>query len=219
MQNTFEPQGWKLVRVTGSDAIDFLQRVTTIDLQGLGVESANFGFLLRANGKIVEFFHATRLEHSALLASPHAETLIAELEKLHFREDLEFSIVAGRRVTLEWSGSMASARLTTDAGAPMTVEAFHDARVAETFPWVDHEITNEVTPVEVNGLFAVSRDKGCYPGQEVIEKMLSGRIPRKLVRMDAEQLDKLSPTVGAIVTTRHSSDGSALVMMNTRHLK
>lgn len=219
MQNTFEPKGWKLVRVTGSDAIEFLQRVTTIDIQGLGVESANFGFLLRGNGKIIEFFHATRLEHSALLASPHAETLIAELEKLHFREDLELSIVAGRRVTLEWSGSLASAQLTAQPGASMSVEAFNDARVAETFPWIESEITADVTPIEINGLFAISRDKGCYPGQEVIEKMLSGRIPRKLVRMDAEQLDKLSPTVGAIVTTRHSSDGSALVLVNTRHLK
>jgi folate-binding protein YgfZ len=174
---------------------------------------------LRATGKIIEFFHVTRLEHSALLASPNAEGLMAELEKLHFREDLEMSVVAGRRVYFEWSGSIASAQLVALAGAPLSEVAFNDARVAETFPWVGAEITSEVTPVEINGLFAVSRDKGCYPGQEVIEKMLSGRIPRKLVRMDAEQLDKLSPTTAPTITTRHSEDESALVLINTRHLK
>lgn len=215
MQKTFEPRGWKLLRAQGADAVDFLHRVTTADVAGLGVGSGCFGFLLRATGRVVQFFHVTRTAEGAWLATPDADGLIAELTKLHFREDFELSIAAGRRVIFGWEGSLGSMQLVAEMEIPISDSLFSDLRVAEAFPWMGSEISDQVTPVEINGLFAVSRDKGCYPGQEVIEKMLGGRIPRQLVRLTGDEAERAAPGTFQ-VTTRHSSDGSVLAMVRRR---
>jgi len=57
-------------------------------------------------------------------------------------------------------------------------------RILSIFPSIDYEIREEVLPLEINLLSAISQQKGCYPGQEVIEKIISlaGEPPRKLVR-------------------------------------
>ncbi len=66
----------------------------------------------------------------------------------------------------------------------LTPDALASARVAATQPWLGQEITQNRNPLEVglSGLF--SSAKGCYPGQEVIEKTLTlGAPARRLVRL------------------------------------
>jgi folate-binding protein YgfZ len=56
-------------------------------------------------------------------------------------------------------------------------------RVAACRPWVGHEITSAVTPLDIGLPDAVAENKGCYPGQEVIEKIAAlGSPARRLVR-------------------------------------
>jgi folate-binding protein YgfZ len=58
-------------------------------------------------------------------------------------------------------------------------------RILEARPWIDSEINESVTPLEVGLVDAVANQKGCYPGQEVIERVLAlGSPPRRLALMD-----------------------------------
>lgn len=54
---------------------------------------------------------------------------------------------------------------------------------------VDHEISEDLTPLDIGMAFAIADQKGCYPGQEVIEKIISLGSPAKklasLSRMDS----------------------------------
>jgi folate-binding protein YgfZ len=57
-------------------------------------------------------------------------------------------------------------------------------RVQALRPRVDAEITEAVLPLEVGLREAISENKGCYPGQEVIEKIISlGSPPRRLAQI------------------------------------
>lgn len=57
-------------------------------------------------------------------------------------------------------------------------------RIEAMFPSTDGELANEVIPLEVNLSHAIAPNKGCYPGQEVIERIWSkGAPPRRLVHL------------------------------------
>ena len=57
-------------------------------------------------------------------------------------------------------------------------------RINQVRPWVDHEITDAVIPLEIGLTDAIAENKGCYPGQEVIEKISTrGAAPRKLIQI------------------------------------
>ncbi len=52
-------------------------------------------------------------------------------------------------------------------------------RILALYPRVDHEITAEANPLEVGLKNSVADNKGCYPGQEVLEKIISLGAPAK----------------------------------------
>jgi folate-binding protein YgfZ len=60
-------------------------------------------------------------------------------------------------------------------------------RISEVRPRVDHEITENTIPLELGLRNAVAENKGCYPGQEVLERIMAmGSPPRRLVRIEGE---------------------------------
>ena len=61
-------------------------------------------------------------------------------------------------------------------------DALNICRIESGIPWVPHEINDGVLPAETGQLErAVSYQKGCYLGQEVVERMRSrGGLARKL---------------------------------------
>ncbi|MFN7686010.1 MAG: YgfZ/GcvT domain-containing protein [Oligoflexia bacterium] len=57
-------------------------------------------------------------------------------------------------------------------------------RLEKVRPWFCHEVGPEVMPLELGLLDGITQGKGCYPGQEVIERILTqGSTPRKLARL------------------------------------
>lgn len=51
-------------------------------------------------------------------------------------------------------------------------------------PWFSIELSQDVMPLEVGLVDGISQGKGCYPGQEVIERILTqGAPPRRLARI------------------------------------
>src|SRR6185295_2608646 len=58
-------------------------------------------------------------------------------------------------------------------------------RIRSLRPRIDSEITDSTLPLEVGLTDAVAQQKGCYPGQEVIERTLSlGAPARRLARVE-----------------------------------
>lgn len=60
-------------------------------------------------------------------------------------------------------------------------------RLAALRPAVDAEITSSTIPLEAGLTNAIAQGKGCYPGQEVIERIISlGSPARRLVRIEGD---------------------------------
>jgi folate-binding protein YgfZ len=75
-----------------------------------------------------------------------------------------------------------------DASAT-TLEELEAARIEATRPRVDSEISPELNPLEAGLPDSVAENKGCYPGQEIIEKIAAIGSPAKRlvqVRFDAD---------------------------------
>lgn len=77
-------------------------------------------------------------------------------------------------------------RLAGEGGAtPVGLAALEAARINAGVPWFGRDIDQEVIPPETGQVErGISYHKGCYLGQEVIERMRSrGVLPRRLVQL------------------------------------
>jgi folate-binding protein YgfZ len=72
------------------------------------------------------------------------------------------------------------------AGAtPVGLDALEARRIAAGIPGHPNELGEHSGPLEAGGMDGITDGKGCYPGQEVIERTLSlGRPPRVLVPVE-----------------------------------
>ena len=88
-----------------------------------------------------------------------------------------------------------------NAATPAGYEAVQIHRIESGIPWSGHEITDEVLPAETGQLErAVAFDKGCYLGQEVVERMRSrGAVARRLVGLQIDGNDVV-PRGAALLT-------------------
>ncbi len=69
--------------------------------------------------------------------------------------------------------------------AEISFETIERWRINSLIPRVDHEITESTIPLEIGLRYAISEQKGCYPGQEVIERILAlGSPSRRLVKIE-----------------------------------
>jgi folate-binding protein YgfZ len=68
---------------------------------------------------------------------------------------------------------------------PISLQELESRRIQAVRPQVDSEITETVLPLEVGLRDAIAENKGCYPGQEVIERIVAlGSPPRRLVKIE-----------------------------------
>jgi folate-binding protein YgfZ len=88
-------------------------------------------------------------------------------------------------------------------------------RVMATRPWVDSEITENTNPLEVGLPEAISGNKGCYPGQEVIEKIISlGAPAKRLVKIEGTGI---FPVVGSVLKSADQEAGHVTTVSPTLH--
>ncbi len=108
-------------------------------------------------------------------------------------------------------------------------------RIEAVRPWIDLEITDATSPLEVGLVDAVANQKGCYPGQEVIEKVISLGAPARrlgLIELEAPASENLRSgsklfnladapiEVGEITSvTRSASTFRALAIIRKIHAK
>lgn len=158
------------VVVEGPDALSYLHSQISQDIRDLAVGAAQWTFVLDPAGKVVSFARVVRTgdeRYELDCDAGFGEGLLGRLNRFKIRVKAETSLTT-----------------TTRAGADGDVE--HD-RIVAGWPRLGSEIVPGETIPGGTGLtaIAVNFTKGCYPGQELVERMDSraAQAPRTLRRL------------------------------------
>lgn len=126
-------------------------------------------------------------------AAPAAEALLpgaSALEANHFLDQDGVLVLRGRPLAGDGFSVVAPAeqipalwdRAVAAGAVPAGEDAYQLLRLAAGRPDAGHELTEDYIPLEANLWQAVSFNKGCYIGQEIIARMESrGKLARRLV--------------------------------------
>ena len=203
----------EVVLVEGPDAHTYLHSQTSQDLMPLGVGESTWTFLLEPTGKVDVLARVLRRDAQAFVFDVDAgfgDRLVARLTRFKIRvkadvSRLSWSCIAVRGVAaVEPAPETDGAHVVTAGGIELvhgfdlfgpaptppagvregTPDELERTRVAAAWPAMGAEIHDDTIPSETGVLdAAVSFTKGCYPGQELVERMDSrgAGAPRRLV--------------------------------------
>lgn len=102
-------------------------------------------------------------------------------------------------------GAAVSEALQRSFGEALAPEAYNLLRCSQGYPVFPDEINERVILTECGMRSAVSFSKGCYVGQEVIERSDAiGKLPRTLVRIRFSGLGELSADTPVLAATGES---------------
>lgn len=181
------------LEISGADSRDYLHRLTTLDFRTPKPEGApRLGFFLNALGKIRAVFWVKELGPTTFTfyvptpppgaaAFDFKRLLLETMDQTLFTESVAIKEVG----TIDSNSEEAKALPSFSMG---TLESFENLT-----PQVGFEITPDANPLELGLGPHISDQKGCYPGQEVIERILTqGAPPRKLslIVSDAQSGEK-----------------------------
>jgi len=220
-----------VVEVSGPDAFTYLQSQLSQDLRPVSVGGSAWSFLLQPIGKVDVLLRVWRTAQDVFVLDTDAgfgEVMVARLNLFKIRVALEITPLPWRCLAVRGRGAADVAGLPSwgngvdllgpdpqpPGGAVVgTAEEFLDARIASVWPKMGAEIVPGDTIPAETGLVpvAVSFTKGCYPGQELVERMDSrGAVaPRSLQRVNLADAD----FVGTPTTVSH---GQALAYVKRR---
>ena len=195
------------VLLKGVAGLDLLHRISSVDIKHLKLKQKTKGLLLNPSGKIESIFEIELLNSDEAEITFQDEFLI-HLEKFTFAEQY----------------------LITPLEPAPESSLSERARILELTPKLGNEFlpNGETNPLEVNLRSAIADQKGCYPGQEVIEKIVSiGSPARKLCLLETKLYTEsfviptpLTTSDGLEVGTLTSFDaGLALGIIRRTHLK
>ncbi|HUF98569.1 MAG TPA: hypothetical protein VMM60_10610 [Ilumatobacter sp.] len=158
------------VTVEGPDALSYLHSQISQDVRDLAIGAHSWTFVLDPAGKVVSFARISRTADEAFALDCDAgfgEGLLGRLNRFKIRVKAETSLTT-----------------STQNGPDDGVE--HD-RIVAGWPRLGSEIVPGETIPGACGLVAIAVNftKGCYPGQELVERMDSraAQAPRTLRRL------------------------------------
>lgn len=162
-----------LVVVEGPDAGAYLHSQVSQDLEGMSDGERRWTFVLEPTGKVESLARVTRVSAERYELDTDAgwgAALLARIDRFKIRVKAETSLVPA------------------DASAARVDEA---RRVELGWPRLGTEIVPGETIPSGTGLtqIAVCFTKGCYPGQELVERMDSraAEAPRSIRRLDVAE--------------------------------
>jgi tRNA-modifying protein YgfZ len=188
--------------VVGADAASYLQSQVSNDLRPMVVGDSKWAFLLQPTGKVDVLLRIWRRGEDEFVVDTDAgagELMIARLNRFKIRvkadiESVDWTCLAVRGGQAEGVVAWGSGvdLLGPDVQPPAAVRhgsaiELLQARIEAVWPAMFAEITpGQSIPAETGVLdAAVSFTKGCYPGQELVERMDSrgSAAPRLLQRV------------------------------------
>ena len=193
-----------VVRVTGPDAVSFLQGQVSQDVAALPVGASAPSFVLQPQGKVDAWFRVTRAGEDELLLDVDGgfgDALVARLERFKLRTRADFELLPdwrclavrgtkGGGVAAGWPGVEGDDVFGPDPQPPAGVDQgdlarYEALRIECGVPAMGRELTERTIPAEA-GAWVVERSvsftKGCYTGQELVARIDSrgGNVPRHL---------------------------------------
>lgn len=155
------------INVTGDDALAFLQGQMTNDLGRLHTEAEILAAWCSPKGRVIWFGTIRNIESGYALSAPAetAEEIVRRLLVFKFRAKVDISFV--------------DEGLTVDPGF----------LVQNGYPFIGTEQMEQFTPhmLNLDLLDAISFDKGCYTGQEIVARThYKGATKRRTLRFSSE---------------------------------
>ena len=155
------------LNVSGTDAFEFLQSQLTNDLRRLEAEAEILAAWCNPKGRVIWFGTVSKSGSGYAMSVPAvtAEDLVRRLTMFRFRSKVEFSTVEDG---------------TVDAGF----------LIENGYPFVGREQAEKFTPhmLNLDLVDAVSFDKGCYPGQEIVARTYyRGATKRRCQRFESDE--------------------------------
>ena len=156
------------IKITGADAFEFLQGQLTNDIGRLASEAEILAAWCNPKGRVLWFGTVWPVESGYGLSAP-AETaaaLVKRLTMFRFRSKVDFEI-------LEEGQTVDPAFL-----------------VENGLPYIAGEQSEQFTPhmLNLDLLDAISLDKGCYTGQEIVARThYKGATKRRTLRFESEK--------------------------------
>lgn len=183
--------------IYGPDARDFLQRMSTADFTKLSATNPIDTCFINNKGRLIEHCYAFLGQHEdiILVTSNKTNTALYDwLSNYHFVENLSFDTDFAPDISFVMQKSnsrqiqtgalyMGCAKthegiavdyfcVLSDISAGLVIddEAWQALRIMALLPEYPHEISEQYMPDVVNLEHCIAEDKGCYIGQEVIQK-------------------------------------------------
>ncbi len=212
-----------IVQVAGPDALTYLQSQLSQDLRLLQVGQSAWSFVLQPTGKVDVLLRVWRTADDAFVLDTDegfGEVLTARLNRFKIRVKAEITTLDWQCLAVRGDGAseveglaswgdgidLLGADVHPPAGVEHgTSEQLLAARIDAVWPQMGAEIVpGEMIPAEtgITGV-AVSFTKGCYPGQELVERMDSrgAAAPKLLQRIvvgDGEPADSITSRSGDV---------------------
>lgn len=155
------------IAVTGPDAFEFLQGQLTNDLHRLGAEDEILAAWCNPKGRVLWFGTVWKLDDGYGLSAPAetAEEIVKRLTFFRFRSKVEFEV--------RDDGTTVDPVLLVENG----------------YAFIGSEQIEQFTPhmLNLDLLDAISFDKGCYTGQEIVARThYKGATKRRTLRFESE---------------------------------
>ncbi len=173
----------------GPDTVKFLHSQLSQDLVSMIVGEIRWSFLLQPTGKLVALVRVVRVAEETVILDTdagHGPAVIDALSRFKIRTKCDLTL----RSEVPFAASWASRLPELVEGGGVGTEAVSDVVAAiRGFPRWGSELTDATIP-NATGLVdrAASFTKGCYTGQELVERIDSrgGNVPRRLVGIALE---------------------------------
>jgi len=157
-----------IIRVVGPDSLEFLQGQLTNDLRNLEAGASIRCAWCNPKGRVICAMMASKDAggYSLLLPSELAEDVVRRLTMFRFRTKVDIEIAAA-------------------PDGPDSTQLIRDG-----IPYIGQDQTEKFTAhmLNLDLLDAISFDKGCYTGQEVIARThYKGATKRRMLRFESER--------------------------------
>jgi tRNA-modifying protein YgfZ len=241
-----------VLQVAGPDAQSYLHSQVSQDLRDLAVGASRWTFVLQPTGKVDVLARVLRTGDSEFVVDTDAgygTQLMARLARFKIRVKVELEPLSWRCISVRgpgarrveaptgcfavdcgWPGIEGVDLLGPEPSAPSGWDEIDmlDAsrmRIETGWPAMGSEIVETTIPGETGIIpIAVSFTKGCYPGQELVERIDSrgGNVARRLRLVRSEEFigagseltEKASgASVGRITSVALTADGTSTVAL------
>jgi aminomethyltransferase len=179
------------IRVTGEDRARLLHALTTNHVQGMKPGDELYAFFLTAQGRIICDVRITCFEDYLLLdVEPEAgETLLKHIDHYIIADDVTLEDVSDTTFALLAAGKVVygpvAEKQATIASLGLVEATPEDARsfqIEHFHPRFGEDFTSTTLPQETGLTYALHFNKGCYLGQEIVERIRSrGHVNKMLV--------------------------------------